>query len=42
MDEWSHILVKRQTHERIKAESQATGMKIYALVENAFPEKERN
>lgn len=43
MDEaWAHILVKRDTHARIKAESEATGMKIYALVDNAFPEKEIN
>lgn len=40
MDGWKHLLVKESTHDRIKQEAETKGMKMYALVDNAFPEKD--
>jgi predicted DNA-binding protein len=33
---WKAVRVKPETHERLKAESERTGVKMYALVERAF------
>ncbi|WP_268865960.1 hypothetical protein [Methanolobus vulcani] len=40
MDDWKHILVKKSTHDKIRQEAERKGMKIYALVDHAFPGKD--
>ncbi len=34
---WTNILVKESTRDKIRKESEATGMKIWALVDRRFP-----
>lgn len=36
---WTSIYVKESTREKIKREADATGMKMYALIDQRFPEK---
>jgi len=36
---WTNLLVKVETRDKIRKESNATGMKIWALVDQRFPEK---
>lgn len=38
-EEWTRILVKKSTRDRIQKESEKTGMKMYALIDRAFPEE---
>ena len=37
---WTNIYVKESTREKIKQESEATGMKMYALVDEKFSGKQ--
>ncbi|MDK2834254.1 MAG: hypothetical protein PWP63_1341 [Methanolobus sp.] len=36
---WTSVFVKESTRDRIKQEADATGMKMYALIDQRFPER---
>ncbi|WP_292466466.1 hypothetical protein [Methanolobus sp.] len=36
---WTSILVKESTRDKIKREADVAGMKMYALIDQRFPEK---
>ncbi|WP_276575106.1 hypothetical protein [Methanococcoides seepicolus] len=39
---WKHVILKLETHDRLKKESVATGTKMWALVDKYVPELETN
>lgn len=39
-EEWKNVLLKPETHARLKRESATTGTKMWALVDKYVPELE--